>query len=247
MNRLFVEGRTDIGPIRKENQDNFRICKLDEDAVLAVVCDGMGGVTSGREAGEIAVNTVYSRISTGYRKDLDENGIRNLMISALNAANSLVYNESNKDISKKGMGTTCVAAVVRNNTAFITSVGDSRGYLIDSKGITQITNDHTYVEYLYEQGKISREEIRNHEYRNYITKAIGPEETVDVDYFETNVEPEGVIMLCTDGLSNYCSNELIFNFVYQKDISEAADEMINYVKTHGGTDNITVVIVKNIA
>lgn len=245
MNRLFVEGRTDIGPVRKENQDNFRVKLFDGDAALAVVCDGMGGATSGKEASEIAVNAVYDRISAGYRRDGDGNSVKNLMITAINAANSLVFSESVNDSEKEGMGTTCVAAVVRKDIAFIASIGDSRAYLIDKKGITQITNDHTYVEMLYEQGKITKEEIKNHKMRNVITKAVGTEKDVDVDYFEVDLEPDSVMLLCSDGLSTYCSNELIFNFVYQKDLKTAASELIEYVNTHGGKDNITVVLIKN--
>lgn len=242
---MFIEGRTNIGPVRKENQDNFRIRQLDDNTALAVVCDGMGGATSGREASEIAVDAVTERIESGYRSDAESNSVKNLMLTSVAAANSLVYSESRKDQNKEGMGTTCVAAVVRNAVAFITSVGDSRAYLIDSKGITQITNDHTYVEMLYEQGKITKDEMKQHKMRNVITKAVGTEKEVDVDYFEIDIQPDSVILLCTDGLSNYCSNELIFNFVYHKDLKTAADEMIEYVNTHGGKDNITVVLVKN--
>lgn len=245
MNRLLIEGRTDIGPVRKENQDNFRIQLMNEEAALAVVCDGMGGATFGREASEIAVNAVYERISAGYRPGSEPNSVKNLMVTAINAANSLVFTESRRDPAKKGMGTTCVAALVKDDMAYITSVGDSRAYLIDKKGIFQITNDHTYVEMLYEQGKITKDEIKLHEMRNVITKAVGTEKSVDVDYFEIDIEPDSVILLCTDGLSNYCSNELIFNFVYQKDLDAAASDLLEYVNSHGGKDNITVVLVKN--
>lgn len=242
---MLLEGRTHIGPVRKENQDVFRIKQIDEKTSLAIVCDGMGGAASGKEAGEIAANTVYDRITKGYRPEGDINSLKNLMLTAVNAANSIVYSESVRNEEKSGMGTTCVAAVVRDNIACITSVGDSRAYVVNSKGITQITNDHTYVEMLYEQGKITKEEISSHEMRNVITKAIGTESNVEVDYFEIELEPDSVLVLCSDGLSNYCSNELIFNFIYQKVISEAADELIEYVNTHGGKDNITVVLLKN--
>lgn len=245
MNRLFVEGRTHIGPVRKENQDNFRIAERNGDAAIAVVCDGMGGATFGREASEIAVNAIFERISAGFRPDSENNSVRNLMISAVCAANAMVYTESRSGEEKNGMGTTCVAAIVKRDTAFVASVGDSRAYLINSKGITQLTNDHTYVEMLYKQGKITKEEMKQHKMRNVITKAVGTEENVDVDYFEIDLEPSSVILLCSDGLTNYCSNELIFNFVYQKDIKTAADELVDYVNTHGGKDNITVVLVKN--
>lgn len=242
---MVLEGRTHIGPVRKENQDVFRIKQFDDKTALAIVCDGMGGASSGKEASEIAVNAIYDRITNGYRNDLDINSLKNLMLTAVTASNTIVYSESVKNSDKNGMGTTCVAAIVKNDVASITSVGDSRAYLINAKGITQITNDHTYVEMLYEQGKITKEQISQHDMRNYITKAIGTECEVEVDYFEIELEKNDVLLLCSDGLSTYCSNELIFNFVYQKDLSKAADELVDYVNTHGGKDNITVVMVKN--
>ena len=149
------------------------------------------------------------------------------------------------DYKNFGMGTTCVAAIVKNDVACIASVGDSRAYVINSTGISQITNDHTYVEMLYEQGKITKEQINQHKMRHVITKAIGTESDIDVDYFEIDLEKDSVLLLCTDGLTGYCSNELIFNFVYQKELSKAADELIDYVNTHGGKDNITVVMIRN--
>ncbi|MBQ8884520.1 MAG: Stp1/IreP family PP2C-type Ser/Thr phosphatase [Oscillospiraceae bacterium] len=242
---MLVEGRTHIGPVRKENQDDFRIKIFDDKTALAIVCDGMGGASSGKEASGMAVNTIYDRITSGYKSKMEVNSIKNLLLTAVNASNSIVYTESVKDMQKNGMGTTCVAAIVKNDVACIASVGDSRAYVINSTGISQITNDHTYVEMLYEQGKITKEQINQHKMRHVITKAIGTESDIDVDYFEIDLEKDSVLLLCTDGLTGYCSNELIFNFVYQKELSQAADELIDYVNTHGGKDNITVVMIRN--
>lgn len=242
---MLVEGRTHIGPVRKENQDNFKISLFDDNTALAIVCDGMGGASFGREASEIAVNAIYDRITNGYNPKMEIKSIKNLLLTAVNASNSIVYTESVKDTEKNGMGTTCVVAFVKNDVACIASVGDSRAYVINSKGISQITNDHTYVEMLYEQGKITKEQITQHKMRHVITKAIGTESDIDVDYFEIDLEKDSVLLLCTDGLTSYCSNELIFNFVYQKELSQAADELIDYVNTHGGKDNITVAMIRN--
>lgn len=242
---MLAEGKTHIGPLRHENQDNFRIRQFSDGTTLGIVCDGMGGASCGREASELAVNVISERFTNGYNSKMEINSVKNLLVTAVTASNSIVYSESIKDEEKKGMGTTCVATFVKNNVASIVSVGDSRAYLINSKGITQITNDHTYVEMLFEQGKISKEEMTKHKMRHYITKAIGTEKEIEVDYFEVDIEKDSIILLCTDGLSNYCTNEMIFNFVYQNDISQACDNLIEYVNTHGGKDNITVVIIKN--
>lgn len=242
---MLAEGRTHIGPIRNENQDNFFIEQFDDNTTLAIVCDGMGGASYGKEASELAVNTISQRILNGYNPKMEVNSIKNLLITSVTASNSIVYSESVKSENKNGMGTTCVATIIKDNIASIASVGDSRAYLINTKGITQITNDHTYVEMLYEQGKISKEDMTKHKMRHYITKAIGTEKEIEVDYFEIDIEKDSIILLCTDGLSNYCSDEMIFNFVYQNDISQACDKLVEYVNTHGGKDNITVVIIKN--
>lgn len=242
---MLVEGRTHIGPVRKENQDDYKINILDDGTAFAIVCDGMGGASSGKEASGIAVNEIYNRISNGYNPKMEVNSIKNLLLTAVNASNSIVYNESVKDNGKTGMGTTCVASIIKNDVACIANVGDSRAYIINSNGISQITNDHTYVEMLYEQGRITKEQISKHKMRHVITKAIGTESDIDVDYFEIDFEKDSVLLLCTDGLTSYCSNEMIFDFVYQKELSQAADELINYVNSHGGKDNITVVMIRN--
>lgn len=242
---MLAEGRTHIGPIRRENQDNFFIKQFDDNTTMAIVCDGMGGASCGKEASELAVNTISQRILNGYNAKMEINSIKNLLITSVTASNSIVYSESVKNENKNGMGTTCVATIIKDNVVSIASVGDSRAYLINTKGITQITNDHTYVEMLFEQGKISKEDMTKHKMRHYITKAIGTEKEIEVDYFEIEIEKDWIILLCTDGLSNYCSDEMIFNFVYQNDISQACDSLVEYVNTHGGKDNITVVIIKN--
>lgn len=242
---MFVAGKTDIGRVRNENQDNFRIELFDDEAALAVVCDGMGGAVSGKEASEIAAKAIYERIVGSFRLDLGNNSIRNLLLTSVNAANALVYGKSEVATEKNGMGTTCVVAIVKDNTCFVASVGDSRAYIINNDGIKQITNDHTYVEMLYEQGKITKEEIKKHKMRNVITKAVGTEKNVEVDYFEVSLTPESFVLLCSDGLTNYCSDEQIYDYVMNRDLNESADELIKYVNSHGGKDNITVAIIKN--
>lgn len=245
MNRLYVAGKTDIGRIRNENQDNFKIELFENQAALAIVCDGMGGAVFGREASEIAAKAIYDRISASFRLDMGNNSLRNLLLTSVNAANSLVYKKSEVSSEKNGMGTTCVVAIVRDNICFIASAGDSRAYIIDNNGITQVTNDHTYVSMLLKQGKITKEEIKQHKMRNVITKAIGTERDVDVDYFEVDLKPESYVLLCSDGLTNYCSDELIHDYVTNKEINESAEDLIRYVNTHGGKDNITIAIIKN--
>lgn len=242
---MFVVAKSDVGITRKENQDRFCVKIIDDETVVAVVCDGMGGAQSGGVASEIAANTVFDRITLNYRSDADDNSIRNAIITSLIAANTLVYEKAKEDEDKKGMGTTCVGALINNDKAYIASVGDSRAYLLDENGISQITNDHTIVEILYEQGKIEKDDKNKHEMSHIITKAIGTEPDIEPDYFEVELKKNSIILICTDGLTNYCSDELIYSYVYNKELERSINDLINYAKDKGGKDNITVAIIKN--
>lgn len=242
---MFVVAKSDVGITRKENQDRFCVKIIDDETVAAVICDGMGGAQSGGVASEIAANTVFDRITLNYRSDADDNSIRNAIITSLIAANTLVYEKAKEDEDKKGMGTTCVGALINKDKAYIASVGDSRAYLLDDNGISQITNDHTIVEILYEQGKIEKDDKNKHEMSHIITKAIGTEPDIEPDYFEVELKKNSIILICTDGLTNYCSDELIYSYVYNKELEKSLNDLINYAKDKGGKDNITVAIIKN--
>ncbi len=242
---MFVVAKSDVGMKRRENQDRFCVKFIDDETVAAVVCDGMGGAQSGGLASEIAANTVFDRIVLNYRSDADDNSIRNTILTSLTAANTLVYEKSKEDEDKKGMGTTCIGALIKKDKAYIASVGDSRAYLLDKNGITQITNDHTIVEILYEQGKIEKDDKSSHEMSHIITKAIGTEPELEPDYFEVELEQNSIILICSDGLTNYCSDELIYSYVYNKELEQSIGDLISYANFKGGKDNITVAIIKN--
>lgn len=243
---MQVIAKSDVGLVRHENQDTFRIKLQDDDTAIAIVCDGMGGENAGGEASEVAVSTIFDRIALSYRQEADNNSIRNLIFSSISAANSIVFEKSLNNSDKVGMGTTCVCSLIKNDIAYIASVGDSRAYLISDNTISQITNDHTYVRILYEQGKITEEELKNHPQKNVITKAVGIDERIEPDYFEINLPKKSVILICTDGLSNYCSDELICKIVSDSNNLElAASELITYAIDKGGKDNITVALTAN--
>lgn len=241
---MFVCAKSDIGMKRKENQDNFRLGELSGNSVYAVVCDGMGGASAGSVASSVAAEEIAKRISQSFRESASPMTMKNLLVTAVSAANTIVYNKSITEPEKQGMGTTCVVAVVSEDTAYIASVGDSRAYLISDK-ICQITSDHTYVEMLYRQGKINKDEINTHDMRHYITKAVGVEKDVEVDFFEVSLEMGQSILLCTDGLTNFCDNEMILKTVSENDPENALEQLIDCANSKGGKDNITVAIICN--
>ena len=242
---MFLSYKTDIGMKRSENQDRVYAEFLDNNASVSVVCDGMGGASSGGVASQLAIDSFISRIKENFRKDMCENTIRNMMLTSVHFANTVVYENSKADIEKNGMGTTIVSALVVDKKVYVVSVGDSRAYIMNKDGIKQITTDHTYVEMLYRNGQITAEEKETHELRNVITRAIGVEADVDVDYFELEEYGNFTVLLCSDGLSKYCDSDLIYSTVFEKNLDQAAAKLIGHSNDSGGKDNITVAIVAN--
>lgn len=242
---MFLSYKTDIGMKRSENQDRVYAEFLDNNASVSVVCDGMGGASSGGVASQLAIDSFTSRIKENFRKDMSENSIRNMMLTSVHFANTVVYENSKADIEKNGMGTTIVSALVVDKKVYVVSVGDSRAYIMNKDGIKQITTDHTYVEMLYRNGQITAEEKETHELRNVITRAIGVEADVDVDYFELEEYGNFTVLLCSDGLSKYCDSDLIYSTVFEKNLDQAAAKLIGHSNDSGGKDNITVAIVAN--
>lgn len=240
---MNVVAKTDIGLKRTENQDRVKISVLANDVIVAVLCDGMGGQNAGSEASELAVNIIFDRIILGYRTNSEKNSIRNLLVSAVSAANAVIFDIAEQDSSKIGMGTTCVAALVTEKTAHFVNVGDSRAYIIEDDSIIQVTSDHTVVRLLYEQGRIEEKDIKLHPQRNYITKAVGVSLKVEPDYFETSIKKQSKILLCSDGLSNYCTNDEICQIVENEEFEKASALLIELALEHGGNDNITIALI----
>lgn len=239
---MFVTGKTDIGKFREENQDRYRVSMLDDDTILAIVCDGMGGAASGGLASDMAAGAVYERVQLSYRPDMEPRSIKSLLLSAVAAANTLVFNKANENPENHGMGTTCVAAIIHKDLLSVVNVGDSRAYILNEAGITQVTVDHTMVEYLRSKGIIDESEMKIHAMRNVITRAVGVDENVEADYFELEVHPGDYILICTDGLTGYMSNELIYGTAYRKPLATAVSDLIDRVNSINGKDNITAVL-----
>lgn len=239
---MKIYSHTDIGNRRSENQDSFAQAEL-EGAVFAVVCDGMGGSNAGREASMRAATIIREKIVKGYRPELDSNRIRNLLTMAVRTANAVVYELGSTIPEWKGMGTTCVCALVKDDILHMLNVGDSRGYLI-SHEIKQITRDHSMVMRLFEQGDITKEELKNHPKRNIITRAVGVEQDVSTDYFEIEMNPGAAVLLCTDGLSNYCDEGVMFRYIKDIPPEEVPAALVRHALDNQSSDNITAVLIK---
>ncbi len=241
---MIISGSTDVGKKRDNNQDCFEICALSDFCSLMVVCDGMGGANGGNIASTLARDTIVKQIKAQYNQNMNGRSIKNMLISAVTAANITVFDKSLSVSSLSGMGTTTVAVIISKGEAYIAHVGDSRAYLINTAAhsIEQITTDHSIVQMMVETGQITSVEAKVHPKRNIITRAIGVNDNVKVDFSERPVGADEKILLCSDGLSNFVSNDVIMNTLCANSGKDAVNILIDEANANGGGDNITVVI-----
>ena len=157
----------------------------------------------------------------------------------------MIYTRARLDFKNFGMGTTCVAAFVTANTAYIINVGDSRAYLIAENGLHRITTDHNVSTLLFEQGKITEEEVENHPQKHMLVRAVGVEKTVTADTFILDYTDKISLLLCSDGLSGYCSDEEIYSVILNSSFDDVAEELIDLALGKGGRDNITVAVISD--
>lgn len=244
---MNVYSKTDIGLQREENQDTVWAEMLSETACAAVLCDGMGGEKAGGLASQMAVDIISKRIRESFSEMMNRNSVRNLLITAVVAANSIVYETAQKDIDRSVMGTTCVAAIVFGGCAYIVNVGDSRAYHLfsseEDECIRQVTRDHSHVRELIERGEITEEQAKTHPKRNKITRAIGAESNVTPDYFELDLNDGDMLMLCSDGLSSYGDDMDILDICFEVKREDCVDALIRYANNNGGHDNVSVALI----
>ena len=242
---MIISYTTDVGRIRKENQDSVYAKQIDDNAALLIVADGMGGHKGGRTASRSAIEQIVIKILGGYRENLTDEEICDLLRIAVFEANGNIYSASLKDFELVGMGTTAVVAIITGGTLYTANVGDSRLYHFSKGELKQITTDHSYVESLVSKGIISKDEARNHPKKNVITRAVGSESMVDIDIFRTDVSKGDKILLCSDGLSGCVSEEIIHTVVSDGGtLREKAEGLVELANAAGGPDNITVLIVE---
>ena len=238
--------KTDIGLERTENQDNVWGEMLSPNACAAVLCDGMGGESRGGLASRLAVDIVSKRIKESFRESFSPNAIRNLLITSVIAANSVVRG-CPKESENEVMGTTCVAAIVFNKTAYIVNVGDSRAYQLftddEDECIRQITKDHSHVRELVDKGVITEVEAKNHPKRSKITRAIGAEDDITPDYFELDMKKDDMLLLCSDGLSAYGDDLDILDICFDNKPKDCCGALVEYANNNGGHDNVSVALV----
>lgn len=239
-------GKSDIGKVRSTNQDAYHIAKISENVAWSVVCDGMGGASGGNVASLVAVGALSDNINKNYNLQMEDESIKNLLITSITNANVLVNHKSHQNTELSGMGTTVVLSFIKDGVAHIAHAGDSRAYLVGDNAITQITRDHTMVQYLVDTGEITTEEAKTHPKKHLITRALGVQETIDVEYNYIKLNKNDKILMCSDGLTNLVEADEIFQIVKENNFDEAIEILVELANERGGTDNITVVMMENI-
>lgn len=235
-------GITDIGKVRKENQDSFLV-EYGDDRIVAVVCDGMGGARSGNIASALGAECFCCHLENCFAEE-EPPAVPELIREAVAYSNVRVYDRAFTDFTCEGMGTTLVGGVFMEDKAYIANVGDSRAYLVSEGEIRQITTDHSYVEELVQQGIITREAARKHPKRNYITRALGLAREVDSDIYTLNIRPGSVVLLCTDGLSNLVSEqEMLELSMEHSDPEQLCASLMELALGREATDNVSVAAV----
>lgn len=233
------------GKVREINEDAYYI-PLDK-SNLFIVADGMGG----HNAGEVASNGAVKSIKEFMDRHIDqwieqgEETVFEVLREAILEANKDIFDKANSEEAYKGMGTTLTVVLILSKV-YIGHVGDSRAYLIQNNQMTQITKDHSLVAELIRNGSITEKEARTHPQRNVITRALGTAENLNIDLYTLGFSKDDIILLCTDGLSNFVEmDEIKDRFSNCEKVQQACEDLVALANERGGHDNITIVAIKN--
>ena len=243
---MEVWSMTDVGLVRKENQDACAVCQHEESGhTLCVVCDGMGGAAGGKLASRIAVDTFMTEMQKVLRRDMTPEQLREASSYAVVLANRAIRDAAEASVDCRGMGTTLVSAVSYDGGAVLSNVGVSRAYHITADGIQRVTKDHSLVESMVDRGDITAEEARHHPNRNLITRALGPDMSALSDEYICPLEPGDFLLLCSDGLVDTVTDqEMLFEVIHGDDLNTCLDRLLAISKSHGASDNVTAVLMK---
>ncbi len=238
-------GISDIGKCRKNNEDAYYISAGDDlTENLYLVADGMGGCNAGEVASGSAIEAFLAHFWKEMKHATSED-ILDMLTGAMAAANWEVYMKSNSDRELAEMGTTLVAAAVREDKAYIAHVGDSRAYLFRKREMHPLTTDHSYVMELVKNGNITREEAASHPKRNVITRAIGIKNTVETDTAICPVKTGDILLLCTDGLCGMLQDEEMAKILNKRtELERKAELLVAAANKKGGFDNISLILIQ---
>ncbi len=239
---------SNIGLVRSENQDVCRLAQVDRRTALLVVCDGMGGAAGGKLAATLAADTFVSKFTASYTELVGEEEptpftLQRVYSHAIYHANLAVFERAVAEPALAGMGTTLTAACIVGTQIFIANVGDSRTYLIRSHTARRLTRDDTFVQARVDDGEMSEEDARACEYKNILTRALGPTPYVESSFAHESLRRGDRVLLCSDGLSGYHTDEKIAALTHPEFPLRDAVKMLIAEACHaGGADNITCIL-----
>jgi len=239
---LEAAALSDKGCVRSNNED---YCLIRPQLGLYVLADGMGGAKAGECASRLAVDTVAEVVERAPQRDSQ------VLITAVEEANRRVLEAAHNDPSLEGMGTTLVVALEVNDDFSIASVGDSRAYLLDDKGLRPITDDQTWVNEVGRPLGLDEASLRNHPMRHVLTMAIGASSPLAVNYYSVGMHPGSLVLMCSDGLHGVVDVPQIERILQGSrngvPLEESCRRLIEAAKDAGGPDNVTAVLVRKAA
>lgn len=248
---LQVAGKTDVGTVRGNNEDNFG---YDTRFGIFVVCDGMGGQAAGERASKIAVDTILAffrqdaktRETQVVGRGFDGVSQRaNLLAQAIQLANQSIHEEAANNLSQTGMGSTIVAVLAEDRFFSIANVGDSRIYLLRDGAMQQLTNDHSLVMEQVRRGLMTQEEAASSQMQNVIVRSLGVEESVEPDLEDHEFAPGDLLLLCSDGFSRFVQDSAMVDIISRgESLEKASEDLIEHAKSAGSDDNITCLLVR---
>lgn len=247
--RFEIKARSHVGRVRTSNEDAFLV---EPDLGLCVVADGMGGQNAGEVASEMMVETVRSHLGrievlrSGFPADPDvvhRNWLLDQLPEIFHRANQRIFEDAQQDPNREGMGTTAILLLLLGQHAYVCHVGDSRVYLYRDGRILQVTEDHSLVMYLYQQGRLSREDMATHPRRNVLLEAVGVQAEVEMDTLAVDLRVGDRLVVCTDGLSDMVDEPTLASLASQGDGETFTRHAIEAALARGGRDNVTVAVV----
>ena len=247
---LDIYAKSDVGRVRSSNQDCYSFKVLDDEFAWVVVCDGMGGTKFGGLASSMAKEIITDSFVKKFSNNsfnFNDEYIKDAIVGALVNANKRIFDRScEKQIGK--MGTTVVAGVVVRSVLHVAHIGDSRAYVVSENYIKQITEDHSVVQEMLKYGKITFSQARSSLQKNILTRALGIESSVEVDYSKILLSLGAAILLRTDGLTNYFDEKALLDYFrnYKAKKQDLVCALVNDANSKGGSDNITAILISDI-
>lgn len=242
---MKVFANSDVGKARDINEDFYYTSNSQDYLKLYILADGMGGYNGGEIASRLATISVKGYIESNFNKiEHTKEAIIELIKNAIEYANMVVYEKAKECEEFSNMGTTIEVLVIYNNKLFIGHIGDSRIYRVRKNIIRKLTEDHSYVQELVNDGTITKEEAKNHPKKNMLMKALGCTPYVEPDLSIKGFLKDDIVIMCSDGLTNMLSEEEIYNTVLE-DNTNTGNILVNKANKLGGYDNITVIVLYN--